>query len=114
VLKKQVLYEEIIKYADEGDAEADKHAAAGFVEILSNEHLDNVLGSAGREGGGYVDAEGQTREPHKMVVVQVHANWCRACLGVRPRVAKLCARHPEVLLCRLNKGDHEVSTRLLG
>eukprot|EP00611_Tribonema_gayanum_P007218 TRINITY_DN1655_c0_g1_i3.p1 TRINITY_DN1655_c0_g1~~TRINITY_DN1655_c0_g1_i3.p1 ORF type:complete len:191 (+),score=17.80 TRINITY_DN1655_c0_g1_i3:54-575(+) len=101
-----VMYEESSKYAD-------PHAVATdcVVEITSNEHLDRILATAAQvenPDAGYVDHHGAQRLPHRLIMIQVHANWCRACIGVRPKLLKLCARHPEVLCCKLNKGNHEV------
>jgi hypothetical protein len=102
----QTLYEEASKFADPFAV-----ATECMIQITSAEHLDRVLTTAGGARAGYTgyeDAQGNWRNPHKLVMVEVYANWCRACLGVTPRLLKMCAQHPEVLCCKLNKGDLEV------
>lgn len=61
------------------------------------------------EHEGYEDAQGNWRVPHKLMMVQVHAGWCRVCKGLQPRLLKLIAKHPEVLCCKINKTHHEAS-----
>ena len=102
----QTLYEEDSKFADPFAV-----ATECMIQITSAEHLDRVLTTAGGAVAGYTgyeDAQGNWRNPHKLVMIEVYANWCRACLGVTPKLLKMCAQHPEVLCCKLNKGDLEV------
>jgi hypothetical protein len=102
----QTLYEEASKFADPFAV-----ATECMIQITSAEHLERVLTTAGGAKAGYTgyeDAQGNWRNPHKLVMVEVYANWCRACLGVTPRLLKMCAQHPEVLCCKVNKGDLEV------
>lgn len=61
------------------------------------------------EHEGYEDAQGNWRVPHKLMMVQVHAGWCRVCKGLQPRLLKLIAKHPEVLCCKINKTHNEAS-----
>lgn len=61
------------------------------------------------EHEGYEDVQGNWRVPHKLMMVQVHAGWCRVCKGLQPKLLKLITKHPEVLCCKINKTHHEVS-----
>ncbi|CAM9583100.1 unnamed protein product, partial [Discosporangium mesarthrocarpum] len=107
------LYEESFNFAD-------KNAVAQEVilEITSSSHFEDVISrAAGAEDdnpGGYEDAKGRWRRPHKLVVVSVYASWCRACKGLQPKLLKLMKRHPEVLCLKLNKGQHEELAARLG
>lgn len=60
---------------------------------------------------GYEDAQGNWRIPHKLLMVHIHAGWCRVCKGLQPKLLKLVVRHPEVLCCKINKTNHEVIMR---
>ncbi|CAM9597859.1 unnamed protein product [Choristocarpus tenellus] len=88
------------------------------LQITSVEHFDRVIshaaGADGKDPGGYEDSQGRWRQPHKLIVVAVYADWCRACLGLKPKILKLMAQHPEVLCLKLNKGEHEELAAKLG
>ncbi|CAM9817195.1 unnamed protein product [Phaeothamnion confervicola] len=106
------LYEEASRYADPRAV-----ATECIIEVTSEEHFDHIVGKAA--GGdpahdGYVDGRGQKRQPHALIVVEVYANWCRACIGLRPKLLKLCAVHPEVLCCKINKSDQGALADRLG
>lgn len=81
------------------------------LQITSKEHFDDVVSrAAGADGHeGYHDAQGNWRIPHKLMMVEVHAGWCRVCKGLQPKLLKLVARHPEVLCCKINKTQNEAS-----
>lgn len=80
-------------------------------QITSKEHFDDVVSRAAGadEHEGYEDAQGNWRVPHKLMMVQVHAGWCRVCKGLQPKLLKLIAKHPEVLCCKINKTHNEAS-----
>ena len=86
-----------------------------LLQITSKEHFDYVVSrAAGADKAvteGYEDAQGNLRIPHKLLMVHVHAGWCRVCKGLQPKLLKLVARHPEVLCCKINKTNHEASMR---
>lgn len=81
------------------------------VQITSAEHFEDVVSRAAGadEHEGYEDAQGNWRLPHKLMMVQIHAGWCRVCKGLQPKLLKLITKHPEVLCCKINKTHHEVS-----
>ncbi|CAM9371187.1 unnamed protein product, partial [Hapterophycus canaliculatus] len=107
----QVLYEEFSRYADKTSV-----AQEVIFEITSKEHFDDVVSrAAGADGHeGYHDAQGSWRVPHKLMMVEVHAGWCRVCKGLQPKLLKLVARHPEVLCCKINKTKNEELAGKLG
>lgn len=81
-------------------------------QITSLEHFEDVLSRAGGADesapDGYQDALGRWRHPHKLMVVEVYAGWCRVCKGLQPKILKLMKQHPEVLCCKINKTANEV------
>ena len=83
-------------------------------QITSKEHFDDVVSRAAGadDHEGYEDAQGNWRVPHKLMMVQVHAGWCRVCKGLQPKLLKLIIRHPEVLCCKINKTHNEASGAL--
>ncbi|CAM9283176.1 unnamed protein product, partial [Sphacelaria rigidula] len=107
------LYEECSRYAD-------KNAVAQEVifQITSMEHFEEVVSRAGGADEsapqGYEDALGRWRHPHKLMMVEVHAGWCRVCKGLQPKLLKLMKQHPEVLCCKINKTDNEDLAAKLG
>ncbi|CAM9241929.1 unnamed protein product, partial [Ascophyllum nodosum] len=100
------LFEEFSRFADKSAV-----AQEVILEITSKEHFDDVVSRAA--GGcedcvdGYADAQGNWRIPHKLLMVEIHAGWCRVCKGLQPKLLKLVARHPEVICCKINKTHHE-------
>lgn len=80
-------------------------------QITSKEHFDDVVSRAAGadDHEGYEDAQGNWRVPHKLMMVQVHAGWCRVCKGLQPKLLKLIIKHPEVLCCKINKTQNEAS-----
>lgn len=80
-------------------------------QITSAEHFQDVVSRAGGASeaspDGYEDAQGKWRHPHKLMVVEIHAGWCRACKGLQPKLLKLTKQHPEVLFCKINKTNNE-------
>lgn len=76
------------------------------------EHFEEVVSRAGGADEsapqGYEDAQGRWRHPHKLMIVEVHAGWCRVCKGLQPKLLKLIRKHPEVLCCKINKTENEV------
>ncbi|CAM9857850.1 unnamed protein product, partial [Chrysoparadoxa australica] len=79
----------------------------------SSEHLEQCI-RTNAESTGYTDGQGQERVPHQLIMLEVHASWCRACMGVTKRYLKLCAANPQVLCLKLNKGDHQDVAAKLG
>lgn len=81
-----------------------------MLQITSKDHFDDVVSrAAGADGHeGYHDAQGNWRVPHKLMMVEVHAGWCRVCKGLQPKLLKLVKKHPEVLCCKINKTKNEV------
>lgn len=86
---------------------------SSFAQITSKEHFDDVVSRAAgadeASSGGYEDAQGNWRVPHKLLMVEVHAGWCRVCKGLQPKLLKLITKHPEVICCKINKTQNEVS-----
>lgn len=82
-----------------------------MLQITSKEHFDDVVSRAAGadDHEGYEDAQGNWRVPHKLMMVQVHAGWCRVCKGLQPKLLKLIIKHPEVLCCKINKTHNEAS-----
>lgn len=81
-------------------------------QITSKEHFEDVVArAAGADetlSEGYEDANGAWRTPHKLLMVEIHAGWCRVCKGLQPKLLKLVKKHPEVLCCKINKTKNEV------
>lgn len=77
------------------------------------DHFDDVVSrAAGADEAsldGYEDAQGNLRIPHKLLMVEIHAGWCRVCKGLQPKLLKLVTQHPEVLCCKINKTRNEVN-----
>lgn len=92
------------------DKQTDRDTSLAL-QITSKDHFDDVVSRAAGadEHEGYEDAQGNWRIPHKLMMVQVHAGWCRVCKGLQPKLLKLVTRHPEVLCCKINKTHHEAS-----
>ncbi|CAM9606385.1 unnamed protein product [Ectocarpus sp. 8 AP-2014] len=108
---KVTLYEEFSRYADRRSV-----AQEVIFEITSAEHFEDVVSRAAGadEHEGYEDAQGNWRVPHKLMMVQIHAGWCRVCKGLQPKLLKLITKHPEVLCCKINKAHHEELAAKLG
>lgn len=70
--------------------------------------VSRAAGADEATAGGYEDSQGNWRIPHKLMMVEVHAGWCRVCKGLQPKLLKLIANHPEVLCCKINKTQNEV------
>jgi len=85
-----------------------------LVTIGSEEHFDAVMETAGKEGHSSVDEEGVVRNAHKVVVVMVYGDWCRACMHIKPKFAQLCKEHPAVLGMRINSGEISSLSKRLG
>lgn len=85
-------------------------------QITSKEHFEDVVArAAGADEAlseGYDDANGTRRIPHKLLMVEIHAGWCRVCKGLQPKLLKLVKKHPEVLCCKINKTKNEVPQRI--
>lgn len=92
-------------------AHATKQRPSRPLQITSKEHFDDVVSRAAgadeASSEGYEDAQGNWRIPHKLMMVQIHAGWCRVCKGLQPKLLKLVTNHPEVLCCKINKTQNE-------
>ena len=97
-----------------------EHAGGSFTDALSplpqitsmdhfNDVVSRAAGADGASSDGYEDAQGNLRIPHKLLMVEIHAGWCRVCKGLQPKLLKLVTKHPEVLCCKINKTSNEVN-----
>lgn len=81
------------------------------LQIVSVAHFQDVVsratGADSAAPDGYLDAKGRWRHPHKLMLVEVYADWCRACKGLQPKLLKYIKNHPEVLCCKINKTKNE-------
>lgn len=87
------------------------HDPVIFPQITSLEHFQHVvsraLGADEAAPDGYQDAQGRWRHPHKLMIVEIYADWCRACKGLQPKLLKYIKKHPDVLCCKVNKAKNE-------
>ena len=55
-----------------------------------------------------------SRNTDKLVLVEFFAPWCASCKALYPKMSKLCAEHPNILVVKVNFEENRELARKLG
>eukprot|EP00968_Pinguiococcus_pyrenoidosus_P027286 scaffold7363_cov263-Pinguiococcus_pyrenoidosus.AAC.19 len=99
-----VYYEECSFYAD-----ATACAMETLIDVTSQEQFDFIISHAAG-----ADPLSPDQKPHKMVMLMVHATWCRKCKYLMKQYLKVAKAHPEVLCLKLNLATNAEVGKSLG
>ena len=97
-------YEECHLFAD-----ATACAMETVIDVTSEEQFDFIIDHAA--GADPIDKD---RKPHEVVVVMMHANWCRKCKYMIKKYLEVAAQNPQLLCLKINLVSQPELGRRLG
>lgn len=97
-------YEECHLFAD-----ATACAMETVIDVTSEEQFDFIIDHAA--GADPIDED---RKPHEVVVVMMHANWCRKCKYMIKKYLEVASQNPQLLCLKINLVSQPALGRRLG